>query len=235
LTQPNIVLILADDMGFSDVGCYGSEIETPNIDSMAREGVMFSQMYNMARCCPTRASLLTGLYPHNRTGTVRNLTRIFPAPVLPCPGQGVAGLKHETAPFGKSRTDRRKRNPQLIVPNENLERMTAHHDQIELGPPTPPMQGPRAPTRRRPLPAAIHPTKTDQFGDSAKRRARRTPYRAGNKLAPRQESFCAQCGKKPDPVQKPKGQLAPGNRSQSCPAAGVPSILHSSSNITSSM
>lgn len=64
MTQPNVVLILADDMGFSDLGCYGSEIDTPNIDSMAREGIRFSQMYNMARCCPTRASLLTGLYPH---------------------------------------------------------------------------------------------------------------------------------------------------------------------------
>jgi arylsulfatase A-like enzyme len=64
MTQPNIVLILADDMGFSDLGCYGSEINTPNIDSLARDGLRFSQMYNMARCCPTRASLLTGLYPH---------------------------------------------------------------------------------------------------------------------------------------------------------------------------
>ena len=51
-------------MGYSDLGCYGSEISTPNIDAMAREGIRFSQMYNMARCCPTRASLLTGLYPH---------------------------------------------------------------------------------------------------------------------------------------------------------------------------
>jgi len=63
-TRPNIVLILADDMGFSDLGCYGSEIKTPNIDSLANGGIRFSQMYNMARCCPTRASLLTGLYPH---------------------------------------------------------------------------------------------------------------------------------------------------------------------------
>lgn len=62
--QPNIVLILADDMGFSDLGCYGSEINTPNLDSMAQDGIRFTQMYNMARCCPTRASLLTGLYPH---------------------------------------------------------------------------------------------------------------------------------------------------------------------------
>jgi arylsulfatase A-like enzyme len=63
-TKPNIILILADDMGFSDIGCFGSEIRTPNIDSMAANGAALSAMYNCARCCPTRASLLTGLYPH---------------------------------------------------------------------------------------------------------------------------------------------------------------------------
>jgi arylsulfatase A-like enzyme len=62
--RPNVVLILADDMGFSDVGCYGGEIHTPNIDRLAGQGVRFTQFYNMARCCPTRASLMTGLYPH---------------------------------------------------------------------------------------------------------------------------------------------------------------------------
>jgi arylsulfatase A-like enzyme len=62
--QPNIVVIMADDMGFSDLGCYGAEIETPNIDSLASRGVRLTQMYNTSRCCPTRASLLTGLYPH---------------------------------------------------------------------------------------------------------------------------------------------------------------------------
>ena len=62
--RPNIVLILADDMGYSDLGCYGSEIQTPNIDQLARSGVRFTQFYNCARCCPTRASLLTGKYPH---------------------------------------------------------------------------------------------------------------------------------------------------------------------------
>ncbi len=62
--RPNIVLIMADDMGFSDIGCYGSEIATPNLDRLAAGGVRFSQFYNAARCCPTRASLLTGLYPH---------------------------------------------------------------------------------------------------------------------------------------------------------------------------
>jgi arylsulfatase len=61
---PNIVLIMADDMGFSDIGCYGSEIQTPHINRMAKGGLRFTQMYNCARCCPTRASLLTGLYPH---------------------------------------------------------------------------------------------------------------------------------------------------------------------------
>lgn len=62
--RPNIVVILADDMGYSDLGCYGSEVRTPNIDGMARKGVRFTQFYNTARCCPTRASLLTGLYSH---------------------------------------------------------------------------------------------------------------------------------------------------------------------------
>src|SRR4051794_30418558 len=62
--RPNIVLIMADDMGFSDIGCYGGEISTPNIDRLAKTGVRFSQFYNTARCCPTRASLLTGLFPH---------------------------------------------------------------------------------------------------------------------------------------------------------------------------
>lgn len=63
-TKPNIVLIMADDMGISDIGCYGSEIPTPNLDKLASEGVRFTQFYNTARCSPTRASLLTGLHPH---------------------------------------------------------------------------------------------------------------------------------------------------------------------------
>jgi len=62
--RPNILLIMADDMGYSDLGCYGGEIDTPNIDSLASGGLRFTQFYNAARCCPTRASLLTGLYPH---------------------------------------------------------------------------------------------------------------------------------------------------------------------------
>ncbi len=63
-SRPNIVLIMADDMGFSDLGCYGGEIHTPNLDRLAANGVRFTQFYNTARCCPSRASLMTGLYAH---------------------------------------------------------------------------------------------------------------------------------------------------------------------------
>ena len=62
--RPNIIVILADDLGYSDPGCYGGEVLTPNLDALAAGGLRFSQFYNGARCCPTRASLLTGLYPH---------------------------------------------------------------------------------------------------------------------------------------------------------------------------
>lgn len=61
--KPNIIIILADDLGYSDLGCYGGEISTPNIDALAKGGVRFTQFYNSARCCPSRASLMTGLYP----------------------------------------------------------------------------------------------------------------------------------------------------------------------------
>ena len=64
MAPPNVVLILADDMGYSDIGCYGGEVQTPNIDRLARGGVRLSQFSNTARCSPSRASLLTGLHPH---------------------------------------------------------------------------------------------------------------------------------------------------------------------------
>lgn len=60
---PNVVLILADDLGYSDIGCYGSEIETPNLDGLAKNGLRFTNFYNTARCWPTRAAILTGYYP----------------------------------------------------------------------------------------------------------------------------------------------------------------------------
>ena len=63
-TRPNIIIVMSDDMGWSDIGSFGGEINTPNLDRLAADGLRFTQFYNTARCCPTRASLLTGLYPH---------------------------------------------------------------------------------------------------------------------------------------------------------------------------
>ncbi len=60
--KPNILLIVADDMGFSDLGCYGGEIATPNLDRLAKDGLRFTQFYNTARCWPSRAAILTGYY-----------------------------------------------------------------------------------------------------------------------------------------------------------------------------
>ena len=60
--KPNFLFILVDDMGYSDLGCYGSEIETPNLDNLAANGLRYSQFYNTGRCWPTRGSLLTGYY-----------------------------------------------------------------------------------------------------------------------------------------------------------------------------
>ena len=61
---PDIVIVLADDMGYSDIGCFGGEVKTPVIDALAANGLRFTRFYNASRCCPSRASLLTGLYPH---------------------------------------------------------------------------------------------------------------------------------------------------------------------------
>lgn len=70
-SRPDIVVILADDMGFSDLGCFGGEIRTPHLDQLAAKGLRFTQFYNASRCCPTRASLMTGQYPH-KVGLARN-------------------------------------------------------------------------------------------------------------------------------------------------------------------
>jgi arylsulfatase A-like enzyme len=66
--RPNIILIMCDDMGWSDIGCYGGEVNTPNLDGLAREGMRFTQFYNNAKCTTTRASILTGLYPRRGKG-----------------------------------------------------------------------------------------------------------------------------------------------------------------------
>ena len=75
--RPNIIVVFADDLGFSDLGCYGGEIQTPNLDRLATEGLRFSQFYNCALCGPSRAALMTGLHPHqvgitNWTGLLTN-------------------------------------------------------------------------------------------------------------------------------------------------------------------
>src|SRR5687767_9426423 len=70
--QPNIILILADDLGYSDIGSYGGEIHTPNLDYLAENGIRFTRFYNTSRCCPTRASLLTGL--NNKQAGIGEMT-----------------------------------------------------------------------------------------------------------------------------------------------------------------
>ena len=85
-SRPNIVLIMADDMGYSDIGCYGSEIATPNIDRLAANGVRFRNFYNNAKCCPTRASLLTGL--DNHEAGIGNMVSNANAKIQPGPYQG---------------------------------------------------------------------------------------------------------------------------------------------------
>jgi len=81
--RPNILLILADDLGWSDLGCYGGEIQTPNLDSLARNGLRFTQFYNSARCSPTRAAILTGLHPHQ--AGFPNLSGVLPTHCLTIP------------------------------------------------------------------------------------------------------------------------------------------------------
>ncbi|MCA9249470.1 MAG: sulfatase-like hydrolase/transferase, partial [Planctomycetales bacterium] len=68
--KPNIILIMADDMGYSDIGCYGGDIQTPHLDRMAAEGLRFTHFYNNAKCTTTRASLLSGMYPRGNGSSI---------------------------------------------------------------------------------------------------------------------------------------------------------------------
>jgi len=92
--RPNIIFIMADDMGYSDIGCYGGEIHTPNIDQLAANGIKLRNFYNNARCCPTRASLLTGQYPHT-VGIGHMVTQAF-AKIQPGHYQGFLDDKYPT-------------------------------------------------------------------------------------------------------------------------------------------
>ena len=85
--RPNVLIILADDLGYSDLGCYGGEIPTPNLDRIAKAGARFEKVYTSARCCPTRASLMTGLHPHE-AGIGDFVT------AKPAPGRGPAYTGH---------------------------------------------------------------------------------------------------------------------------------------------
>lgn len=86
--RPNIVIVMVDDMGFSDVGCYGGEIETPHLDQLAANGLRFKQFYNTGQCCPTRASLMTGLHPHQAGIGHMTETPEHPSPLENEPYQG---------------------------------------------------------------------------------------------------------------------------------------------------
>ncbi|MSU51330.1 MAG: arylsulfatase [Opitutus sp.] len=91
--RPNIILIVADDLGYSDLGCYGSEIQTPNLDRLAAEGVKFRQFYTYPRCCPTRATVLTGVYPHQA-----GIGHMVERNGLPVPSHPFPGYKGELSP-----------------------------------------------------------------------------------------------------------------------------------------
>lgn len=105
--RPNIVIILADDLGYSDIGCFGGDVHTPNLDALAREGVRFTDFYNDARCCPTRASLLTGLYPHQAGVGAMTAKTPLPAyagrlkPTAPTIAEVLRSNGYRTAMFGK--------------------------------------------------------------------------------------------------------------------------------------
>ncbi len=106
--KPNILLILADDMGWSDLGCYGGEVRTPNLDALAKNGLRFTQLYNSARCSPTRASLLTGLHPHQ--AGFPNLSGMLPAHCVTIP-EALKPAGYRTYMVGKWHLNGQKSNP----------------------------------------------------------------------------------------------------------------------------
>ena len=122
--KPNFVVIMVDDMGYSDPMCFGGEIDTPNLNGLAEGGLRFTQFYNCARCCPTRASLLTGSYPH-RVGLARNgKTLSNTAPTL---AERLKAIGYQTAMTGKWHLS------ELAPTNDNQQRIRWMDHQLDLG------------------------------------------------------------------------------------------------------
>ncbi len=90
--RPNIIFIMADDLGYSDIGCYGGEAKTPNLDKLAANGLKLRNFYNAGRCCPTRTALLTGQYPHS--AGMGNMVSFDDQKISPGPYQGFLGPQH---------------------------------------------------------------------------------------------------------------------------------------------
>ena len=122
-SRPNIIVMMVDDMGFSDPGCYGGEVETPNIDKLAANGLRFTQFHNTARCCPTRASLLTGKYPH-QVGLVRNGRSLSKDSATIAEVLKTAG--YDTAMVGKWHLSRN-----IILDGEKHQKWLDHHIEHE--------------------------------------------------------------------------------------------------------
>jgi len=134
--KPNIILIMADDMGYSDPGCFGSEIHTPNLDKLAAEGLRMTQFYNAGRCCPTKASLLTGLYQHQ--AGIGDMERNYGIPAYTAPHWPLHALPEDIEKYrGKYmigwdslRVDRYKRMTKMGIINKNWQLSPRHEEQV---------------------------------------------------------------------------------------------------------